>query len=126
MALATLVVAEISFGKEENQINTPQIGEPTYHPISTCRRIEDADILKVGSQLLSKQVREKLGYSLSDYSDFPNLISLDDCGDFFLVSSVLGHSTVGERIRMISPKTGSPFAGGIDEEKVLLFYSRGE
>lgn len=123
ITLATLTKAEVSFS-EANRANTPPPGEPSFFPVSNCRRIEEGDILKVGSHLLARQVREKLRSSLSDYSDYPDLISLDDCGDFFVVSSVLGLTTVGERIRMIFPKTDSSISGEIDEASVLIFYSR--
>lgn len=125
MTYATQLTAEISFGGEENRASTPLAHEPSYFPVSTCRRVEDEGVLKIGSQLFSEQVRKKLGSPMSAYSDFPNLISLDDCGDFFLLTSVLGRSTMGERIRITLPRAGSLFSGSIDEENILLFYSRG-
>lgn len=123
ITLATMIKSDISFS-EANRVNTPPASEPSFFPVSTCRRIKQGDILKVGYHLLERQVRKKFGSSLSDYSDYPDLISLDDCGDFFVVSSVLGRSTLGERIRMIFPKTDSSLTGEIDESSVLLFYSR--
>jgi hypothetical protein len=127
LVTATDSSAEISIDGTLTR-NFPIEEEPKYYPISTCYRVEDEEILRNSSLLLSQQVKNRIGRSLSEYSDFPDLVSIDDCGDFFVVSSVLGDSTVGQIWRMIFPKSESDSLkiGTIDQRKVLLFLSTSE
>lgn len=81
-----------------------QTGEPTFSPVTTCLRIEDEKIMNKGALLLTQKVDTTLNTSLSDFSDFPDLVSVDDCGDFYIFTSVLGNFTSGHRLRMIVPK----------------------
>lgn len=96
--------------------------EPTYYRKITCRRIDDREILAVSADVLAQQVEYELNAKLSDYSDFPKLASLDDCGEFFVITSVLGSSTMGIRLQMVFPKSESFFNGVIDKDRVLLFH----
>lgn len=101
----------------------PLKSEPTYFPVSECRRVGDEEILRIGSQLLSQQVEKHTGFPLSAYTSFPDLVSFEDCGDIIVISSAMGSFGLGEVWRMVFPKSEFEALrlGRIGQRKFILF-----
>jgi hypothetical protein len=95
------VNAEITLegAPRENIDKAPR--EPVFQRVEKCNPIAFDDKEGKYAQLLSKEIRKISGLYLRDYSDFPSLVSIDDCGAFVVISSVLGQGTFGSTWKLV-------------------------
>jgi hypothetical protein len=100
--------AEVLITREENEalISDGLIrpGRPTT--CLTGKMITDDQVL---IDAVNHVLKNETGWLLTDVSDFPTVLFVEDCGSFLAVSTVLGEFTSGRVRKIIFENAGFPF-----------------
>jgi hypothetical protein len=106
-----LVFARSAYAESHEQQTVPRMpayqaqpGLPNPRPIENCIRMLELESNASFEQKFDGFLEKIVGINLLDWAMYPDLLIVEDCKSFFIVSTVNGQRTSGSVLRFIFPR----------------------